>query len=560
MYQATNPLTIETTPQLSPTYYLDNFNRLIEHAQTLYPDLLSDDECRWLSEYTRLSEPSQCLMVRLLSRKGRWFRSDKLNYVEISDLNTALQELSTAGFIALSHPAERHDLVVSNVELGLHLLTKPELLNVFPAFKSNKTAKKDELLALLDHQPFDQFQSLAFDCIYVVESEVIDVLLLLFFANTYQDLSQFVLSDLGLNTFENYSLSKQRRFFTSREQLNQLLQMRDVQRLYSEGDRKDSEFLEQLLQSIPAESEHRSIVRKRSRLINDIARDLERLNLNDQAVFWFKQSVLPPSRERLARIYDKQDELDSMCDIVTQMQTTPSDVSELEVAVKLEQRLLRRQMLSTKKGHKVPRPSKPICTQIKLDLDLSQMRVELAVKQHFESQGWDVYFSENSFLCGLFGLAFWDVIFSDVEGAFINRYQHRPLDLYHSDFVEKRAAQVEAVFQAISEHGLNQLLDIYDQKHGIANPFVHWSHFPKPLIEHSIDSISNALVVDLFKVILSDLKLFRTGMPDLIAFKDDQFHWIEVKGPGDKLQDNQWRWIKEFARLEVPFSVCYVNQ
>ena len=560
MYQATNPLTIETTPQLSPTYYLDNFNRLVEHAQTLYTDLLSDDEYRWLSEYTRLSEPSQCLMVRLLSRKGRWFRSDKLNYVEISDLNTALQELRTAGFIALSHPSERHDLVVSNVELGLHLLTKPELLNVFPAFKSNKTAKKDELLALLDHQPFDQFQSLAFDCIYVVESEVIDVLLLLFFANTYQDLSQFVLSDLGLNTFENYPLSKQRRFFTSREQLNQLLQMRDVQRLYSEGDRKDSEFLEQLLQSIPAESEHRSIARKRSRLINDIARDLERLNQNDQAIFWFKQSVLPPSRERLARIYDKQDELDLMCDIVTQMKATPSDVSELEVAAKLEQRLLRKQMLSTKKGHKVSRTIKPNCKEIKLELDLSQTRVELAVKQHFESQGWDVYFSENSFLCGLFGLAFWEVIFADVEGAFINRYQHRPLDLYHSDFVDKRAEQVEAVFQTIFKHELNHLLNIYDQKRGIANPFVNWNYFPRSLVEHSMEAIPNALIVDLFKVILSDLKLFRTGMPDLITFKDKEFHWVEVKGPGDKLQDNQWRWIKEFERLSVPFSVCYVNQ
>ncbi|TKF55031.1 VRR-NUC domain-containing protein [Vibrio lentus] len=554
MYQAMNPLTIETTLQLPPTYYLDNFNRLVEHAQTLYTDLLSDDECRWLSAYKRLSVSSQCLMVRLFSRKGRWFRSDKLNYVEISDLNTALQELSTSGFIALSHPTEQHDLVISNVELGLHLLTKPELLSAFPSLKNNKTAKKDELLALLDHQPFDQFQNLSFDCIYVVESQVIDVLLLLFFANTYQDLSQFVLSDLGLNTFENYPLSKQRRFFTSRDQLNQLLQMRDVQRLYSEGDRKDPEFLELLLQSIPAESEHRSSARKRSRLINDIARDLERLNLNDQATFWFKQSTLPPSRERLARIYDKQDELDLMCDIVTKIKTVPSDVSELEVAIKLEDRLLRKQ------GHKVPRASKPNCEQIKLELDLSQMRVELAVKQHFENQGWEVYFSENSFLCGLFGLAFWEVIFADVEGAFINRYQHRPLDLYHSDFVDKRVEQIEAAFQTISEQGLNQLLDIYDQKHGIANPFVHWNHFPKTLIEHSIDSIPNALIVELFKVILSDLKLFRTGMPDLIAFKDDEFHWVEVKGPGDKLQDNQWRWIKEFERLSVPFSVCYVNQ
>ncbi|MFA0571547.1 VRR-NUC domain-containing protein [Vibrio splendidus] len=554
MYQATNPLTIETTLQLSPTYYLDNFNRLVEHAQTLYTDLLSDDECRWLSAYKRLSVSSQCLMVRLLSRKGRWFRSDKLNYVEIPDLNSALQELSTSGFIALSHSAKQHHLIISEVEIGLHLLTKPELLNVFPALKSHRTAKKDELLLLLDQQPFDKFQNLNFDCIYVVESQVIDVLLLLFFANTYQDLSQFVLSDLGLNTFENYPLSKQRRFFTSRDQLNQLLQMRDIQRLYSEGNRKDGEFLEQLLNAIPEESEHRSSARKRSRLINDIARDLERLNLNDQATFWFKQSTLPPSRERLARIYDKQDELDLMCDIVTKIKTVPSDVSELEVAIKLEDRLLRKQ------GHKVPRASKPSCEQIKLELDLSQTRVELAVKQHFEDQGWDVYFSENSFLCGLFGLAFWEVIFADVEGAFINRYQHRPLDLYHSDFVDKRAEQVEAVFQTIFKHGLNHLLNIYDQKRGIANPFVHWNYFPRSLVEHSMEAIPNALIVDLFKVILSDLKLFRTGMPDLIAFKDKEFHWIEVKGPGDKLQDNQWRWIKEFERLSVPFSVYYVNK
>ena len=554
MYQATSPLTIETTPQLSPTYYLDNFNRLVEHAQTLYPDLLSDDECRWLSEYKRLSVASQCLMVRLLSRKGCWFRSDKLAYVEIPDIDTALRELNSSSFIKLSHPTDKHDLEISQIELGLNLLTKPELLKVFPSIKSNKAAKKDQLLALLEPQAFDQFQNLPFDCIYVVESQVIDVLLLLFFANTYQDLSQFVLSDLGLNTFESYPLSKQRRFFTAREQINQLLQMREVQHQYYEGDRKDPEFIEHLLHSIPEESEHRSIARKRSRLINDLARDLERLNQNDQAVFWFKQSILPPSRERLARIYDKQDELDLMCDIVTQIQENPLDVSELEVAAKLEQRLQRKQ------GQKVPRASKPTCEQIRLELDLSQTRVELAVKQHFESQGWNVYFSENSFLCGLFGLAFWDVIFSDVEGAFINRYQHRPLDLYHSDFLDKRAEQIEAVFQILSEHGLSHLLDTYDNKQGIANPFVHWNHFPKALIEHSMASIPNVLIVELFKVILSDLKLFRTGMPDLIAFKGDEFHWIEVKGPGDKLQDNQWRWIKEFERLSVPFSVCYVNQ
>ncbi|MCW1890575.1 hypothetical protein OK016_20825 [Vibrio chagasii] len=114
----------------------------------------------------------------------------------------------------------------------------------------------------------------------------------------------------------------------------------------------------------------------------------------------------------------------------------------------------------------------------------------------------------NSFLCGLFGLAFWDVIFSDVEGAFINRYQHRPLDLYHSDFQQKRELQINAVFQTISNQGIEHLLDVYDEKLGIANPFVHWNHF----LKHSIDIASaryhGPCLIDLFKVMMSDLKLF----------------------------------------------------
>ncbi|MCW1890576.1 hypothetical protein OK016_20830 [Vibrio chagasii] len=93
-------------------------------------------------------------------------------------------------------------------------------------------------------------------------------------------------------------------------------------------------MLEHLLQSLPCESEHPHHREKTSTLINDIARDLERLNQNEKAVHWFKKSSLPPGRRRLARIYDKQDELNLMSDTVTEMQTNPSDVSELEVAVK----------------------------------------------------------------------------------------------------------------------------------------------------------------------------------------------------------------------------------
>jgi hypothetical protein len=34
---------------------------------------------------------------------------------------------------------------------------------------------------------------------------------------------------------------------------------------------------------------------------------------------------------------------------------------------------------------------------------------------------------------------------------------------------------------------------------------------------------------------------------------------IEVKGPGDRLQDNQKRWIDFCAEQQMPVAVCHVE-
>lgn len=71
-------------------YYHDNFLKLVEHAQTYYPDLLSESETHWIQTFLSLDTQTQRLLVRLYTRKGEWFRSDKLNYAEIPDLEPAL--------------------------------------------------------------------------------------------------------------------------------------------------------------------------------------------------------------------------------------------------------------------------------------------------------------------------------------------------------------------------------------------------------------------------------------------------------------------------------------
>jgi hypothetical protein len=50
-------------------------------------------------------------------------------------------------------------------------------------------------------------------------------------------------------------------------------------------------------------------------------------------------------------------------------------------------------------------------------------------------------------------------------------------------------------------------------------------------------------------------------MPDLIQFWPQQktYRMIEVKGPGDRLQDNQLRWLEFCHEHRMPIAVCYVQ-
>ena len=535
---------MENTVELAPDYYLQNFFKLIHHATRWYSDLLTREEHEWLQSFETLSKHAQCLLVRLYSRKGYWFRSDKLSYQEIPSVDEALTELSQQELVSLSP-------TLSHQELAANLLTKPEISALYPELP--KSLKKDALVECLSNTEFDRYDQLEFTIIKLNSAHMIDVLLTLFFANTHQDLSQFVLDDLGLHQFEQYQLSKERRFFDSREQIDQLIELSQLANLYWQFDRKDKNNLGLLIEAMPQSVSHNYIDRKREHLLNDIGRDYERINELESAQAIFAQTRLTPSRERRARIFDKLQQDALFCDIVTEMLDSPIDVAEFEVAQKLEQRLKR------KLGQKVPRAQKPKCNKYHLELDLSQHRVELVTKEHFEHQGWQVFYAENTLLNALFGLTFWDAIFAPVEGAFINAYQHRPLDLYHSDFASKRDKLITSAFNSLEAGNTKQLIEKYDAKIGISNPFVHWGAVSKALIEHALTTIPTSMLVDLLSVQLRDLKLYRNGMPDLIAFKGEQFEWIEVKGPGDKLQDNQWRWIKEFHRLQVPFSVCYVT-
>ena len=81
------------------------------------------------------------------------------------------------------------------------------------------------------------------------------------------------------------------------------------------------------------------------------------------------------------------------------------------------------------------------------------------------------------------------------------------------------------------------------------------------LVELALDCIPAAHLRKWCERILADVRENRTGFPDLIQFWPGQrrYRMIEVKGPGDRLQDNQLRWIDYCLEHGMPVEVCYLQ-
>ena len=112
---------------LTPRYYLDNFRYVLDFVKRLYGGLLNESEWDFVRRFEGLSLDAQSLYVRFSNRKGLFFRVNKLQYTEITDLPAAVGELLNTGFI------ERFS--VQHTHLGdeaLSVFTKPELMELLP--------------------------------------------------------------------------------------------------------------------------------------------------------------------------------------------------------------------------------------------------------------------------------------------------------------------------------------------------------------------------------------------------------------------------------------------
>ncbi|AYV13903.1 hypothetical protein [Shewanella algae] len=364
---AAKTLVKPATLELASDYYLSNFELLLEGSRR-YLDILPSELARLRAAYLACSKPSRMLLVRLLSRKGEWFRTDKLNYPEIGALEPAIKGLEQAELISLSMP---------NTETWLKGVTLTELRRALLKLQQSRASEGENSLGrlvdialhlgksingasketlkrtMLALGPEDSQlligelnSELGIEWLELKCQRLLDGLLLLYFGNRYQDLSQFVLSDLGLQRFEVTVLDKAHRAYDSPEQLNAALAFGHMSQQIEEAilakQPLDIPLLLEQLNAISAMPEVNPLLeRRRQKLLTLIGREAERQGQTTLAISVYSQCEHWLARERLCRCLEKQAQWRALTHALLHLCDLAGNESQWQIIERIGKRLLK---------------------------------------------------------------------------------------------------------------------------------------------------------------------------------------------------------------------------
>lgn len=543
-----------------PFYYLANFRFVLAWVEQRHHDLLAVEERRFIERFAALSRASQALLVRMVMRKGELFRLDKLAYAEIGDSATAMAPLKALGWVN-DAPELTLDELFDQLRLAeLRQALADEIRQTPLKPSSAKALLRETLTARLSHlqQPLARWWPEATTVVVRLEVMALcDRLRLMFFGNLRQDWAEFVLTELGLQRFERVAFNAASRAFQSRAEVDVYLHLHRLRQRLDEGEPPASVYAE-----LPPRADNAWLDARRARLLFQLGQGAERAGEAWLAVTLYAEAGTTEARVRRLRVLEREGHHREALDVAQRALARGPGEHEVQALERLMPRLAKRLGLAH-----VARAQAPAFERWELTLPGPQP-VEAAAAAHVATPHAPVYYVENTLIIGLFGLLCWSAIFAPLPGAFFHPFHHGPADLYRDDFVSRRREAFDACLALLDDPGdgyRQRIRATWSEKWGLASPFVHWAALPETLLDQALVCLPAAHLRLLFTRLLSDLKANRAGLPDLIQLFPQaapgapRYRMIEVKGPGDRLQDNQRRWLGFFARHALPVAVCHVR-
>jgi hypothetical protein len=540
-------------PLTNPLYYLDNFHLVLDWVEQRYGDIAGDDERAFIAAFRALPQPSRALLVRLVMRRGELFRATKLAYDEIGPVDDAAAPLLALGWLDAAPPLHLDDL--------FRLFLKAELEAMFPRLaavprKADQHALLREDPGFEDARPLAEWHPLAGERVWrVAVGAQCERLRLLFFGNLHQDWTAFILSHLGVMKYEQVAFPPDARAFQRLGDVDDYIALQRCRDAFEAGLPLDD-----VMAAMPPPFANTWLQGRRARLLFGIAQQYERASEWNTALHLYRHCAWPGARCRAIRVLELLECHADALALAGQAQAQPESDAETQQLARMLPRLRR------KAGLPKP-PATKARAAPRTDLLLphpGELHVEEAVRLHLAAQdaAAPAYYVENALANSLFGLLCWDAVFAAVPGAFFHPFHSGPADLHYPDFHARRKHLFDDLLGRCDrgEHAA-VIRANYAAKAGTVSPFVYWGLLTPELLDLALDCIPPAHLRKWCERMLQDIKAHRNGFPDLIRFwpAERRYEMIEVKGPGDRLQDNQLRWLDFCALHEMPVSVCYVQ-
>jgi hypothetical protein len=541
--------------KLPPLYFLRNFRLALQSLQERYAELLSDAEVGFIRQFGALPEASQCLLTRMLMRKGPEFRRSTLCYAEVPDLAASLRHLADLCWLEADPLLSADDL--------LRLLHRVEWHDTF-GFRSRAKAgpQGDAQLALpWEEQPPAPRplslwnRRLRDGFVRLTVEPLAKRLQWLFFGNDHQDWAEFVLTDLGQQRYERVPFDASSRAFQSREQIEHFHRLNECRARLRAGEAAAS-LLEQV--EVPAGLPD-WLAARFVRLHVRLGEMLEREGAATLALRTYRAAAAPEALIRAVRLQERQGLHGDAWNDALAVRDSSCTEGQREAVERALTRLGRR--LGAEAVARAPRARVE-----HLELTLAPLaegeRVESRVAAQLSAGECPAFHVENSLLTSLFGLLCWEAVFAPLPGAFFHPFQSGPADLHTAEFRSRRAARFDALLGLLDSGEHEAVIRRhYRDKAGINSAFVRWGRLTPQVLSFALRCVPPAHLRLLFERLLQDARENATGLPDLIQFwpEERRYRLIEVKAPGDRLQDNQRRWMTFFAAHQIPAAVCKVR-
>uniref|UniRef100_A0A0E0DXS0 Fanconi-associated nuclease n=1 Tax=Oryza meridionalis TaxID=40149 RepID=A0A0E0DXS0_9ORYZ len=577
--------------QPSSTRYQTNFSLMITDVMANHSHLFSDKEKSFLGYID---------MISCMDDLSNYDLKEVIDVLSVPEMKEILKELQK--FVSVHQLVDSVDFPpLFCFQNNVSCTRRHELLSTLLSLYHNGTC------TILPKR-------ILRTCIRI--SDVADELLwrvqMLFFLNGDQDLSSFLLVDLGLVRFPVYACTISHRVFQER---NDLLQYEEAIQVAQVMDQSlDNSNMEMVTRCIELSEKRLSTAPKEenatraepppsffsrfsaslvySKILTLGASVYERDRRYTDAIRVLKRllSTVASDRKRGYWALRLSVDLEHMNRSNESLSIAEAGVIDPWVRAGSKIALQRRVVRLSKppRRWKVPSYANAVTKNIKeVNIEGRPLNCETGAKNVFygydgelcgveqlalqyyadEGGGWRGTHSEGGIWMTIFGLLMWDAIFSDVPDVFQTKFQTAPLDLETDEFYRSRKDLIESQLKKIQDGIAEEILiSSWELHQGTSCRGVNWDRHSLTDLRAAVVCTGGHRLASLLRHLALDYRSWSSGMPDLLLwrFLDErgggEAKLVEVKGPRDQLSEQQRAWILVLMDFGFDVEVCKIAE